>query len=47
MIQIKMFGFIKKVIFAGLSVLSYLNPLNTNQLGCVSMTKKERAASRE
>ena len=47
MIQIKMFGFIKKVIFAGLSVLSYLNPLNTNQLVCVSMTKKERAASRE
>ena len=37
MIHIKRFGFIKKVFFAGLTVLSYVNPLSANQLGCISM----------
>ena len=41
-----MFGFIKKPFLVGLTVLSYLNPLSTNQLSatplsCISMTNKE------
>ena len=32
-----MSGFIKQVFYAGLTVLSYLNPLSTNQLSCISM----------
>ena len=34
-----MFGFIKKAFLAGLTVLSYANPLSTNQLSCISITK--------
>ena len=41
MILIKMFGFIKKVFLVGLTVLSYVNPLSTNQLSCISMTNRE------
>ena len=36
-----MFGFIKKTVLVGLTVLSYVNPLSTNQLSCISMTNKE------
>ena len=41
-----MFGFIKKRFLVGLTVLSYVNPLSTNQLSatplnCISMTNKE------
>ena len=41
MIRIKMFGFIKKMFLTGLTVLSYVNPLRTNQLGCISMNNQE------
>ena len=40
-ILIKMSGFIKQVFYAGLTVLSYLNPLSTNQLSCISMNNQE------
>ena len=36
-----MFGFIKKVFLVGLTVLSYVNPLSTNQFSYISMTNKE------
>ena len=36
-----MFGFIKKMVLVGLTVLSYVNPLSTNQLSCISVTNKE------
>ena len=36
-----MFGFIKKTVLVGLTVLSYVNPLSTHQLSCISMTNKE------
>ena len=36
-----MFGFIKKVFLVALTVLSYVNPLSTNQFSCISMTNKE------
>ena len=36
-----MFGFTKKTVLVGLTVLSYVNPLSTNQLSCISMTNKE------
>ena len=41
-----MFGFIKKTIFTGLTILSSVNPLivaslNETQLKCVSMTNQE------
>ena len=32
---------LKKCFFAGLTVLSYVNPLSANQLSCISMTNKE------
>ena len=40
-ILIKMSRFIKQVFYAGLTVLSYLNPLSTNQLSCISMNNQE------
>ena len=41
-----MFGFIKKPFLVGLTVLSYVNPLSTNQLSatplsCISMNNQE------
>ena len=36
-----MYKFIKKAFLVGLTVLSYVNPLSTNQLSCISMTNKE------
>ena len=36
-----MFGFIKKAFLAGLTVLSYVNQLSTNQLSCISMNNQE------
>ena len=36
-----MFGFIKKAFFAGLTILSSVNPLNSTQLKCVSVTNEE------
>ena len=36
-----MFGFIKKVFFTGLTILSSANPLNTTLFKCVSMTNQE------
>ena len=36
-----MFGFIKKAFFAGLTILSSVNPLNSTQLKGVSMTNEE------
>ena len=36
-----MFGFIKKAFLAGLTLLSYANPLSTNQLSCISMNNQE------
>ena len=46
MIHIKMFGFIKKMFLTGLTILSYVNPLSTNQLSaiplsCILMTNKK------
>ena len=41
MIRTKMFGFINKMFLAGLTVLSYVNQLSTNQLSCISMTNKK------
>ena len=35
-----MFRFIKKAFLVGLTVLSYLNLLSTNQLSCISMTNQ-------
>ena len=32
-----MFGFIKKSFLVGLTVLSYVNPLSTNQLSCIML----------
>ena len=37
-----MFRFIKKAFLVGLTVLSYLNLLSTNQLSCISMTNQVR-----
>ena len=41
-----MFGFIKKIILTELTILSYVNPLSTNQLSatplsCISMNHQE------
>ena len=41
-----MFGFIKKMFLTGLTILSYVNPLSTNQLSatplsCISMNNHE------
>ena len=36
-----MIGFIKKAFFAGLTILSSVNPLNSTQLKGVSMTNEE------
>ena len=36
-----MFGFIKKVFFTGLIILSSANPLNATPFKCVSMTNQE------
>ena len=36
-----MFGFIKTIFLTGLTVLSHINPLSTNQLGCISMNNQE------
>ena len=36
-----MFGFIKKAFFAGLTILSSVNSLNSTQLKCFSMTNEE------
>ena len=36
-----MFRFVKKAFLVGLTVLSYVNPLSTNQLSCILMTNKE------
>ena len=36
-----MFGFIKKVFFTRLAILSSTNPLSANQLSCISMTNQE------
>ena len=36
-----MFGFIKRAFLAELTVLSYVNPLSTNQLSCISMNNLE------
>ena len=36
-----MFEFIKKVFFAGLTILSSVNPLSAAQLKCVSITNQE------
>ena len=36
-----MYKFIKKAFLVVLTVLSYVNPLSTNQLNCISMTNKE------
>ena len=33
-----MFEFIKKVFLAGLTVLSYVNPLSTNQLSAIPLS---------
>ena len=41
MIRIKMFGFIKKLFFVGLSVLSYLNPVSAIPLSYISMNNQE------
>ena len=32
---------LKKVFLVGVTVLSYVNPLSTNQLSCISMTNRE------
>ena len=47
MIRIKMLGFIKKIFLTGLTVLSYLNTLSTNQLGCISMNNQKCKARPE
>ena len=36
-----MFGFIKKALLVGLTVLLYVNPLSTNQLSCISMNNQK------
>ena len=36
-----MLGFIKKIFLTWLTVLSYVNPLSTNQLRCISMSDQE------
>ena len=36
-----MFGFIKKVFFIGLTILSSINPLNATPFKCVLMTNQE------
>ena len=36
-----MFGFIEKVLFTGLRILSSVNPLNTTPFKCISMTNQE------
>ena len=41
MIRIKMLGFIKKIFLTRLTILSYLNPLSTNQLSCISKNNQE------
>ena len=37
----KMFRFIKKVFLVGLTVLSYVSPLITNQMSCILITNEE------
>ena len=39
--RIKMFGFIKKIFLTGLTVLSYLNPLSTTPLSCISINNQQ------
>ena len=41
MIRIKMFGLIKRIFLTGLTALSYLTPLSTTPLSCISMNNKE------
>ena len=41
MIRIKKFGLIKKKFLTGLTALSYLTPLSTTPLSCISMNNKE------
>ena len=36
-----MFGLIKKAVFAGLRILSYVNPLITTSLRCILMKNQE------
>ena len=36
-----MFEFIEKAFFTGLTVLSYVNPLSTNQMSCISINDQE------
>ena len=36
-----MFGFIKKIFLTGLTVLSYLNPLSTTPLSCISINNQQ------
>ena len=38
--DIKVFGFIKKVFFTGLTILSSVNPLSTTPLKCISMNNQ-------
>ena len=40
----KVFGFVKKVLFVGLTILSHFTnaiPLNTTILSCISMSNQE------
>ena len=37
----KMFGFIKKVFFTGLTILSIVNPLTVTSLRCISINNQE------
>ena len=37
----KMFQFIKKIFLTGLTVLSYLNPLSTTPLSCISINNQQ------
>ena len=41
MISKKMFQFIKKIFLTGLTVLSYLNPLSTTPLSCISINNQQ------
>ena len=36
-----MFRFIKKTFLVGLTILSYVNLLSTNQLSCISMNNQK------
>ena len=42
MICIKNVWIYLKIFFIGVTAISYLNPLSTNQLGCISMNYQER-----